>query len=149
MMIRLCFLLMLTGVCYGQDKRHPPKPETPFAFAAVADVDGDGAVSLEEWDRFLAGLAADETGAVDPGVFHDLVHAHVRANSRRAREGGVPAGLPPDFPLDLDRDGSFELEDLNAIFAELDLDGNGLISADELPMRPERRPPRRRPRSRH
>lgn len=148
MTFHVCWIWLLCTVCMGQDRQQPPpKPETPFAFAVAADSNGDGAVSLEEWDTFLAGLAVDETGAIDPGVFHDLVHARERARDRRARGREGTGDLPPDFPLDLDGDGSFELEDLAAVFDKLDRDGDGLIGTDELPARPERRrrggPPRR------
>jgi len=79
--------------------------------ARAADVDGNGAVSPEEWSGFVDRLGADADGVFDP----DRVVAHV-----------VSAFL------DRDADGSFTGTDVQALLSRLDTTADGVLEGDEL-----------------
>jgi len=98
----------------------------------VAESDGEPGISSEEWSAFLNGLDADAAGVLDVEALAVRISeaCDIDANNERR---------PPfDRILDMDRDGSVEIEDLEAVFARLDRDGNGAISEEEMS------PPRRR-----
>jgi Ca2+-binding EF-hand superfamily protein len=96
-------------------------------FARWADGDDDGAVSAEEWKAFLAARDEDGDGELDLRMRH---HRGPAGEPAEERIGG---------PLDLDDDGLLEVADLQALFARFDSDGDGTLSANELPAAPEMR----------
>ncbi len=108
--------------------------------ARGADDDGDGAVTSEEWQGFLDALEPAEDGTVTEDGLRAVLPA---PPGRAAPEGGRgPGGHPGRLTRLLDRDGDavLEIDDLNAVFAELDQDGDGALGEDELPRFRGRRP---------
>lgn len=95
-------------------------------FVRQADSDEDGTVSATEWATFLAALDADGDGLI---AETELV-AVLPQRGPGPREGALQR-----ITGALDRDGDELLEsaDLTAVFAELDEDGDGNLSEDELP----------------
>jgi Ca2+-binding EF-hand superfamily protein len=95
----------------------------------LADADESGDVTAEEWDDFLASLGADDEGVFDVQTLIALLPE---------REDGFPEGFADKLArmLDRDRDELLELEDLEEIFLQLDKDGDGALSEDEIPGKP-------------
>lgn len=106
----------------------------PFLFGA--DTNEDGALGLDELNAFLATVDANGDGI--------LAHEELRAAAEaRAVEAGFE--LPEAGPraerrhehvmerLDANEDGLLQTSEVEAHFGELDADGNGIVSGDELP----------------
>lgn len=106
----------------------------PFLFGA--DTNEDGALGLDELNAFL-----DTVDANGDGI---LAHEELRAVAEaRAAEAGFE--LPEAGPraermhqhimarLDTNEDDLIQTSEVQAHFAELDADGNGIVSGDELP----------------
>ncbi len=105
----------------GQGNRGRP---SPFAmvrveFAKQADVDRNGAVTAEEWSRYIDSLEAGEDGVLEiKDVF--------------AGAGGGMLGRSLGRMADADRDGDITTADLERIFAAMDADENGELQRSEL-----------------
>ena len=120
-------------------------PMAGMIVARAADGDGDGEVASREWRAFLDSLTVEDDGTVSEQSLHAALPIR-----RRAAGEATPPGLksghgPPPGRLSrvLDRDGDavLEIDDLNAVFAELDQDGDGDLKAEELPRLPGHRGP--------
>jgi Ca2+-binding EF-hand superfamily protein len=86
----------------------------------MADGDRDGKVARAEWDAFAKALDADADGVVSP----DELAAKVGPSAAQ------------DFDLfllsfDQDLDGRFTPKDLAIAFADLDVDGDGILAGKE------------------
>lgn len=110
------------------------------AFAQLpADADGDGAVTLAELQTFRAQATAERFAALDADGDGRLTPEEMRA-SRRDRGD---RGRERLAALDTDGDDAWSLAELQAVrpevrveqFNRLDRNGDGLITADERPMR--------------
>jgi Ca2+-binding EF-hand superfamily protein len=93
--------------------------------AKAADADQSGDVTAEEWASFLASLAADDDGVVDPDAL-------AAALPTPPNHGHGNMAKPIGRLFDRDADGSVDLDDLNAYFALLDKDGDGALSTEEM-----------------
>ncbi len=102
------------------------------------DANGDGVVSLEEFQAARAREAAERFAALDTDGDGVLSQEELRARSERGRRGPGPAAMRER--LDTDRDGSISLAELQAVrpdvtadqFARFDGDGDGQLSPQEL-----------------
>ncbi len=111
--------------------------------ARAADEDGDGEVTAGEWQIFLAALEVGADGAITEESLRAVLPKP--PGMREVPEGvrGSRIGRLARL-LDRDDDSLLETEDLDAIFAELDQDGDGALMAEELPrFRGHRGPPGR------
>ena len=99
-----------------------------MVISRAADGDGDGEVAAEEWQGFVDALAPDPGGVI---AVENLVAA--LPGPSRGRRGGGDPGERVSRLFDQDGDGFLEVEDLNAVFNELDQDGDGALGADEAP----------------
>lgn len=116
--------------------------------AHAADTDQNRTVTASEWTAFLATLETDVDGVVDPD---SLAAALPRPPGRRGGpgpggedfEGERPAPSGEMFAQIFDRDGDevVKLDDLEAIYTELDQNADGELAGDEIP-RPRHRGPR-------
>lgn len=110
---------------FGHPMRGPRGAGGGGPLARRADADDDGEISSAEWRAFVAGLDADG----DATIGWDEWHAAGPAD-REPR--------PERFEMilrffDENDNGVLETSDFDALFAELDADGDGTIEADELP----------------
>lgn len=114
----------------------PPAEQRPadprraaMLLAIAADADRSRDVTADEWAAFLATLGADDAGAVSLDALAAAIlpplPAGVTADTTRRDEMLVRG-------FDQDGDGVVSLDDLNALFAILDADSDGALSADEL-----------------
>ncbi len=107
------------------------------------------------WEQTLADLDTDQDGVVSREEFDQRADPFARLDrngdgvlSQEDKEGGPGFGRPPRRTgvasfvglADADRDGAVSAEEwrayldgLNSIFAELDQDGDGSVSSQELP----------------
>ncbi len=129
---------------HGPDRGH-------FGGAIVArgaDADRDGEVTVAEWQTFLASLEVGAEGAISEDSLRAVLPGPP-GMKRAPAEGREPRSAEPrpgrlTRVLDRDGDAIITLDDLNAVFAELDQDGNGALGAEELPrFRGHRGPPAR------
>jgi Ca2+-binding EF-hand superfamily protein len=110
----------------------PDARMSAMLLAAAADADRSRDVTADEWAAFLATVDADGNGIVDL----DALRAALPAPPVAPPEGvDVSAILVRLF--DADRDGTVEIDDLNALFASLDRNGDGALNSDDLPPPPE------------
>jgi Ca2+-binding EF-hand superfamily protein len=96
--------------------------------AREADADGDGAVTLSEFEARVAALDSDGDGALS------MAELHARRPGARegSRRGGFD-GLPPFLSdHDTDGDGKLSLAELQVLFEAADADGDGSLAGDEL-----------------
>ena len=98
--------------------------------AQAADADKSGDVTATEWSDFLASLNPDPNGVID---FLTLVAA-LPTTEKAQQEDFDPVQSVQRIiqALDRDDDGKITTGDLNALFALLDTDGDGAISASEF-----------------
>ncbi len=134
--------------------RGPGMGRGPMAgIARAADGDADGEVTSDEWQAFLGSLNPDADGAISEDDLRAVMPPPAaRGGDRGARGYGQGARGRGHGPcsgglsrmLDRDGDSVLEIDDLNAVFSELDQDGDGSLAADELPQfRGHRGPPSR------
>ena len=117
----------------------------------AADADADGGVDAAEWQTFLSVLEVDAEGAVDLDSLAEILPAPPegdrRPRGRFGARGGDGERGPAHFlsrALDADRDGTLELADFESLFANADANGDGALTADELPERSAHGPRGRR-----
>ena len=99
----------------------------------AADENEDGAVTKPEWRGFLESLNASEDGVIDSDGL-----ARLRPSGRGGRGGGGGRGGRGGSGrmagmLDKDEDGKVEVEDLEALFADMDKNDDGELRGDEVP----------------
>jgi hypothetical protein len=112
------------------------------------DRDGDGAVTLEEFEAARLEAVREQFRRLDADSDGRLTREELQA--RREQFAGRHGRDRPN--IDTDGDGAWSLPELQAVrpgltveqFNRLDRNGDGLIGADERPMRG--RPPMRGPR---
>ncbi len=131
-------------------------------FARAADADKSGDVTAEEWMALLGGQKKGEDGAVNAAAVADMLMAKGKAQpaekavdgeeggqadgerrGRRSRNrgaGGLTGTL--DRLLKPSEEGLIEAEKIEKVFADLDKDGDGVLTKEEI--RPARRNRRRR-----
>ncbi len=108
------------------------RPMAGMIVARAADGDRDGEVANDEWQAFLDSLEVGADGAISadslravlprpPGMKGTTAEGHERRFGRLA------------LMFDHDGDSVLTTSDLNAVFAELDQDGDGALGAEELP----------------
>ena len=117
----------------------------------AADADADGGVDAAEWQTFLSALEVDADGAVDLDSLAEILPTPSEGDRRPRGRAGASNGDGERSParflsraLDADRDGTLELADFDALFASADTNGDGAITADELPERSAHGPRGRR-----
>ena len=102
------------------------------------DTDGDGSVSRAEFEAAATKAAGERFSRLDTDANGLLSREELNAG-RGTRRRGPEMGAA----IDTDGDGAWSLAELQAAqpgfdaerFAELDRNGDGLINADERPMR--------------
>lgn len=107
----------------------------------AADGDGDGTITSAELESFLATVDANGDGAVEREEIQAALPDGARGPGMGMHGPGMghgmgmrgPMGDAPGLALDFDGDGTVETEDLRQIFAELDANGDGEVTSDELP----------------
>jgi Ca2+-binding EF-hand superfamily protein len=118
-----------------------------FFIVKAADADEDGGVSAAEWQTFLAALEVDAEGAVSTESLAEMLPEPPEGRRPPRARGGEGDRGPAQFlsrALDADRDGTLELADFETLFANADTNGDGALTADELPERPPHGPRGRR-----
>ncbi|MEM8996785.1 MAG: hypothetical protein AAGF23_18515, partial [Acidobacteriota bacterium] len=101
---------------------------------AGADLNRDGAVTAEEWASFESALDVDGDGLVSGEEMRAL--RDVRRGEKAARfggRGGEKSGGGQLSRYDADQSGDLDAAERAAIFTTLDADGDGTVSADEMP----------------
>ena len=111
----------------GLGRRPDPGSMAGVILARIADDDGDGAVADGEWQGFLDALSVDADGAISEESLQAVLAQRPEARSGRGRSAMLVR------LLDRDGDGMLEIEDLNAVFAGLDADGDGALLGEEMP----------------
>jgi Ca2+-binding EF-hand superfamily protein len=116
-----------------------------FGTLMHADEDRDGSVSQADYSAFLAQLDANGDGTLERSELGEL-RRHPRGE-RGGPEGEDEGAGAPDRP-----EINIAIADLEASFAKLDANGDGVVERDELPQRRHRggegHGPRRGPRGR-
>lgn len=97
-----------------------------------ADADDNREVTSIEWQAFVDGFDADGNGEIGADEWIATVHPPDREPRPDHFEMIVQS-------LDRDGNGVFDTTDLTAVFDELDADGDGVVTGDELPHRRFRR----------
>lgn len=104
----------------------------------AADVDADGTLQTQERE----GLVAAATGSLDELLRASIARvAETGAGDRSALTPAVIL-LTLGAALDADRNRNVDRADLDRLFADLDADGNGVVSASELNAGPPAAPSR-------
>jgi Ca2+-binding EF-hand superfamily protein len=96
--------------------------------ALDADADGDGTVTMSEFEARIAALDSDGDGALS------MAELHMRRPwaPEASRRGGFD-GLPPFLSEhDADGDGKLSVAELQVLFGAADADGDGSLAGDEL-----------------
>jgi EF hand len=111
------------------------------AFAqSPMDTDGDGFVSQSEFEAAFAKAADERFARLDVNADGQLSADELTAARGRRMGHGTGRGMAQ---IDTDGDGAWSLAELQAVwpdfdaarFSRLDRNGDGLITADERPMR--------------
>lgn len=97
-----------------------------------ADLDGDGAITAEEWASFQGALDVDGDGLVTGEEMRAL--RDVSRDGQKAGRGGEKSSERLSR-FDADENGGLDSAEREAMFKSLDADGDGTISADEVPQR--------------
>src|SRR5262249_9795263 len=102
----------------------------PEHLLRLADEDRDGTITAAEWSRFLAAIDPDNKGVVD----REAVHALMKERFAKLH----PDSAAPERGPFSDREGreappELTIETLNEMFKQLDKNGDGALSSDELP----------------
>lgn len=121
----------------GHGKGHGPRHGGgPGALLFGTDTDGDGALSTAELNAFLGSVDVNADGVLS----HEELMAKARAHAAEAGFELPEAGPHMDRMrhhvldrLDANDDGQLQTSEVAAHFAELDADGDGSLSGDELP----------------
>jgi Ca2+-binding EF-hand superfamily protein len=115
----------------GPDQALEDSTRMALLLARAADADDSGNVTAGEWSAFLASLNPDPDGVVD---FLTLVAALPTTEQKSESEDFDPVQSVQRIikALDRDQDGKITTGDLDALFALLDTDGDGAISAAEF-----------------
>ena len=102
--------------------------------ARAADADASDDVTSAEWKRFLASLGAGEDGVVEQEKLRSAVRKRGTRRGGPRGEPGSRRGRRPSMMriFDHDGDGRLEIADLEALFADLDRDNNGVLETAEL-----------------
>lgn len=104
----------------------------------AADADQDQIITSAEFDTFLTTVDANSDGNIEREELHAVLAAdrdgqRRLGHGRRAQpEGTEPSGRRAN-PLDRDGDGTLEVSDLRQIFTEVDANGDGEVSGEEMP----------------
>ncbi|MEM1179422.1 MAG: hypothetical protein AAGM22_13815 [Acidobacteriota bacterium] len=103
-----------------------------------ADINRDGRVTAEEWASFEQALDVDGDGVVSDGEMQAL--RDVRRSERSQRFGGRDAKRgqksfdgQAQSPFDADQSGGLDAAERAALFSSFDTNGDGTVSADEMP----------------
>ncbi len=124
-----------------------PRPRIPLHLVIVADADQSGDVTAAEWSAFLAAITQEGSTSIDFDALHQLLDERLGGHPRPPHPPeGEDAPEGAHIPGDVNDDGAFDTSDLNQIFGQLDSNGDGALSAEELP-RPRRPEPPGQPQS--
>ncbi|MEL7058442.1 MAG: hypothetical protein AAGN46_00290 [Acidobacteriota bacterium] len=122
-------------------------PRASGLMLRAADVDRSRDISPEEWSAFLAELDVDGDGTVADDEIRALVESR-RGDRRGPARPGRDGEADRPRPLDLDGNGATEIVELQMVYDQLDRNGDGSITADEMPPRRLRGGPHPRQRAR-
>lgn len=122
------------GVLTEDDFQGGP-PRHGAMIVRLADADRNHEVSADEWQQFLAELDADADGVITDDERVAFFESHRPAHAPRPHREHKPRS---GNLLDHDGDGVLETADLEAIFAELDANGDQTLQSDEMPRFPGR-----------
>lgn len=108
------------------EKRMPPPPppvleeeESEEGFSSAVDTDGDGYISTEEYEAFVSGLNTEEPLSSEEFFTQYDTDKDGKISAEEVRSGIEKAqGTPPEPPV-------------RGLSSEIDLDGDGSLSADE------------------
>lgn len=128
----ISLILVAGGLWAGSALAQPQHP---------ADTDGDGAVSRAEFQAFHQQIAERRFTTLDADGDGQVTREEMRTARAERRGPGGPGALRER--IDANGDGAWSLDELQAVrpeidaerFSRLDANGNGLIDADEQPMR--------------
>lgn len=111
----------------GRQARGEEGRQRPMGFVWLSDANEDSAITQEEWQIFVDSLEVGEDGTVDLAA---LRPQHGSRSDRPDR-----AERPRRGPHRPDGEGghSLTLDDLNALFAQLDANGDQILTSDEVP----------------
>ncbi|WOO37504.1 EF-hand domain-containing protein [Anaerocolumna sp. AGMB13020] len=108
------------------EKRMPPPPppvleeeESEEGFSSAVDTDGDGYISTEEYEAFVSGLNTEEPLSSEEFFTQYDTDKDGKISAEEVRSGIEKAQVtPPEPPV-------------RGLSSEIDLDGDGSLSADE------------------
>jgi Ca2+-binding EF-hand superfamily protein len=123
----------------------------PLHLVMAADADQSGDVAAAEWSGFLAEVTEQGSTTIDFEALHQLLGERVGGHPHPPRAPHAPhapdahqgedVSAPRHMPGDINEDGAFDKSDLNQIFAQLDENGDGALSSEELPKLRHPQPP--------
>ena len=107
----------------------------------AADKDGKDGVNAAEWTAFVASVAGTEKGTIDSTKLTKKILAAEKARGEGDDQGGrrrrFTLGRMIDGMMDVNRDETVDLADLESTFKTLDKNGDKALQKEEL--RPQRR----------
>ncbi len=98
----------------------------------AADADGDGTITIEEWDAFLVTADPDGTGNLQITALMVWIQTAETTVSENRNSGLGVNLMTMGANLDADRNGTVTVADLNQAFAALDGNGDLALQADEI-----------------
>jgi Ca2+-binding EF-hand superfamily protein len=119
--------LVAEGASVPLDRAHPAG-----RLLRAADVDGDGAVSAEEQNAFLARLDPEGDGEIGRELAEGLMFSTAEGKSPSGRSR-MRDQLMLTGAFDQDRDGLLEVASIRQLFAALDANEDGRLGRNELP----------------